>query len=125
MSLLDQLPDRCTIRRRSRTKGGLAGSKTNTADEQTGVECWDQSASASEVSRYNKRGVLVSHKVYFTTDPGVTERHQIVVTSRGGTAVAAASQVPLDVKAIDDPDASAGLGVVFKVMCDYDQGRED
>ncbi len=130
MSLLDQFPDRCTIRRRTRSKGTLGGGKDGSTDEQTGVQCWEQAANASEVERYNKRGQVVTRKVYFLSDPGVTEKHQIVVTSRTAnngtlTAVPISSQVPLDVVAKPEPDASAGKGILFKVMADFDQGRLD
>jgi len=116
MSLLDNLPHRCTIQRLSRTKGGLGGSRTAPTAEQTDVECWEQAATQADVLDYEKRGMSVTTKVYFAAQPMVTERHQIVITERNGVAVPAASQVAMDVVVEARPDASAGLGVLWKVM---------
>jgi len=123
MSLLNSFPHKCTIRRRTRSKGTLGGSKESFTDEQTNVECWSQNANHREVQDYEKRGMRITHKVYFTIDPGVTENHQILITEENGVAIA--SPDILDVKTRSDPDASAGLGVVFKVMADILTGRRD
>lgn len=114
MSLLTQLPHRCTIRRKTRTKGSLAGSKDTPVNEQTDAECWEQQATNKEIDMFQKRGMEVTRKVYFTTDPGVTSRHQIVMTQRNGIAVS--GENPLDVVSEALPDASAGKSVLFKVM---------
>jgi len=116
VSLLDNLPHRCTIRRRTRTKGTLGGSKDSQTNEQTNVECWEQNAGHNEVMDYEKRGMSISRKVYFASDPGVTSRHEILITERNGTTIS--SPVALTVKSEAIPDASAGMGVLYKVMCD-------
>lgn len=123
ISLLDQLPHVCTIRYRTRSKGTLGGSKDSFTSQETGVRCWEQAAGDNEVLEYQKRGIRIARKVYFTSDPGVTERHQILVTSRNGTAVS--SPIPLDVRSRAMPDASAGLGVLYRVMCDEHTGEDD
>jgi hypothetical protein len=61
--------------------------------------------------------------VYFVSDPLVTEQYQLIITERDGSAVPVASQVILDVKSAAEPDASAGKGVVYRVMCDYQTGE--
>lgn len=125
MGLLDNFPHRCKIQRRIRSKDTLGSGKDTVTVEQTGVHCWEQQASDSEVRDYEKRGMRVSRKVFFLTDPLVTERHQIVITKRNGVAIAAANQIALDVKSEPVPDASAGLGVVYRVMVDDLTGSRD
>ncbi len=119
MSLLSSIPHRCTIRKRTRTKGTLGGSKDSWTDVQTDVECWEQNASQAEITAYEKRGMTVSRKVFFPTDPSVTVQHQVLITSRDKGITTISSPVPLDVKTESRPDASAGLGVAYKVMVDY------
>ena len=123
MSLLDTLPDRCTIQRRVRAKGGLGGSKATATVESTGVHCWEQQASASESEQYEKRGMSLTSKIYFAANPSVTARHQIVVTSRNGTALAEA--VARDVLDSPLPDASVGRGLLWRVSVGFNQGEDD
>ena len=123
MSLLDSFPHKCTIRRRTTSKGSLGGNKDGSINDQTDILCWEQQASAGEVADFAKRGMSITHKIYFTSDPGVTERNQILITERNGTAIS--NPVPLEVKTEALPDISAGLGVVFRVMVDELTGRFD
>lgn len=125
MSILNNMPHKCRIQRLIHSQGMLGGSKTTPTTEQTDVLCWEQAASHAEVMAFQKRGMRITHKVYFTADPQVTEQHQIVMTERNGTAIAAADQVALDVKSEPRPDASAGTGAVWKVMCDILTGSVD
>jgi hypothetical protein len=80
------------------------------------VRCWEQQAGAKEIADYEQRGVSVDRKIYFTEDPRLTVRHEIVITERNGAKVSFERQETLDVMAEPRPDASAGLGVVFRVM---------
>ena len=112
--LLDSLPHKCSIRRKQRQKVALGGSKDVSIEELSDVSCWEQQASASEIRDYEKRGVSISRKVYFTEDLQLTERHVIVMTERNGKAVA--PQELMDVMSEPRPDASAGLGVLYRVM---------
>ncbi len=121
--LIDNLPHKCTIRRRTRTKGTLGGSKDSSTNEQTNVECWEQPASDSEVLFYQKQGMSITHAVYFTTQQTLTTRHQILITERQGVAVS--SPVVLEVVSAGEPDATAGLGLVWKVMCNRITSRTD
>lgn len=84
--------------------------------EQIRVPCWEQALSTTEVLKYEKRGISVNTKVYFTTDPAVTDRHDIVITKRNGVAVPAASQKILRGLLPAQPDAGAGLGVLYRVI---------
>ena len=58
------------------------------------------------IEYYAQRGQTVTNKFYFTSDPGLDERDQIVI-SDGNV---------YDVISAPEPDASAGLGVVWRVM---------
>jgi hypothetical protein len=125
MSLLNNFPHLCTIRRRIRAKGPLGGSVDTFLNEQTSVSCWEQHATAKEISDFEKRGMLITSKIFFTANPSVGERHQIIITERNGTAISSDDQIPLDVRTEANPDASAGLGVVWKVMCTENTGEDD
>ena len=57
------------------------------------------------------------------SDPSVTENHQILITERNGTTVS--SPVALDVVGVDFPDASAGMGVCWKVTVNQTTGEDD
>lgn len=85
--------------------------------EQTGVECWEQKLSASETKKYSKRDIAADRKVYFIEDPGVTTRHQILITSRDRGVTTISSPTVLDVMSVEKPDSSAGLGILYKVIC--------
>lgn len=116
MSLLDNLPDECTIQRLVRTKGALGGSKDSAIVEQTEVACWEQQVSASESSEYQKQGMTLRSKVYYVKNPNVSRRHQITITKRLGVAVAVASRQTWDVLDSPLPDVSVGRGLLWRVM---------
>ena len=122
MSLLNNFPHRCTIRRLVRVKGTLGGSKDSPLNEQTSVLCWAQNATQKEVADFEKRGMFLSRKIYFLVDPGVTERHQILVTEMNGTTID--NPIVLKVRTEAMPDASAGKGVVYKVFCSETTGED-
>lgn len=117
MSLLDSFPHLCTISKRTRSKGNstTGGSVDATPAVQTGVECWEQQLSSKEILEFQKRELVVSRKVYFLADPGIGTKNLITITSRDGLAIPEASQIPMDVVGNAQPDASAGLGVVYRV----------
>lgn len=121
MSLLQSLPHLCTIRRRKNagtaTSGdAFGGPKNSRVEEQTNVPCWEQPLSANEQLKYDKMGVVANRKIYFTTNPNITDRSEIIITQRHGEDVAEADQVVIDGLIAADPDASAGLGRLFRVM---------
>jgi hypothetical protein len=127
MTLLDNFPHRCRIQHLVTSKGSLGGSRTAPVTVRSNVRCWEQKASHAEIADYEKRGMRVSRRVYFTSDPGVTERNEIVVTSRmvNGAWANVASPEALMVRSVEDPDATAGLGVCWKVMCDKTSSDDD
>ena len=124
MSLLQNFPHECQIRKRVRSIDEYGGNRDESVVVSSGVKCWEQQASASEVSTYQKRGMSISTKIFFTTDPGVTEQNQILITKRLGVAVSEGSQYILDVMSKPEPDSSAGLSVVWRVMCNRVTGED-
>jgi hypothetical protein len=59
------------------------------------------------VSFYQKRGIAVTTKIYFTADPQLTTENYILIDGD-----------IFEVRSKAKPDASAGLGVVFRVMAE-------
>lgn len=110
MSILDNFPHSAVARTRTRTRGDLGGSKDSFTAVFVGRACWQQQASNREIREFEKRGIDVTDKIYFLTDPELDERHILVVSGTSGTST-------YEVASKSDPDASAGLGVVYKVMC--------
>ena len=107
----------------------MGGGKDTPVVESTGVHCWEQPANNREVKEYEKRGVQINRKVYFVTDPALTERHEILITSRANrdgttTTIAAADQVVLEVHQPPQPD-SLGGNVLWRVMALTHTGAVD
>ena len=123
MTLLDSFPHKCTIRKRVRVKGDLGGSKDSYTDLESDVLCWEQQLSASEVDDYQKQGIQANRKVFFTSDYSVGRRHQILITEREGVTVT--SPIALDVISTPMPDASAGLGILWRVAVRDVTSRDD
>ena len=113
MSLLDNMPHTCEAKIRTRTRGTLGGGKDSFSQVFTGRACWEQQAGAREISEFAKRDIEVTHKVYFAADPGllVPEEHILIVTN-----TVSGQTTTLEVSTEPSPDASAGMGVVWKVM---------
>jgi len=107
-SLLDSFPHTCTAKRRIRTKGSLGGSKeTFPTTTFTGRACWQQPAGEALIREFQKRGITVTNKVYFTADPGLDERDILIIGSD-----------TFEVRSKANPDASAGLGIVYRILCE-------
>lgn len=119
MSLLENFPHLCKIARRTRQKevGGIGVAVDLYVVEQTDVSCWEQQASASEINDWQKRGIAIEKKVFFNSNPNVNEDSLIVITNRYNQDIVEADQLVLDVVSSPDPDASAGIGILYKVMC--------
>lgn len=111
MSLLDSMPTLATAKRRTRTKTALGGSKdtySTTLFEER--ECWRQPVSDSEVLDFQQRGMAITHKVYFASDPGLTNEDILVIEEENHKVRSSAF-----------PDASVGMGILWRVMVDlYD-----
>lgn len=105
MSILNSLPHRCDGYLRTRTRDELGGSVDTYTLVFQDRPCWQQTASDSEVMEYDKRGIAVTNKVYFTVNPGLNDKHQLEIDG-----------IRFDVQSRAVPDASAGMGVVWRVM---------
>lgn len=120
MSLLDALPDRCTIFVRTRVAGTMGGGKDLDVEQETSVECFAQPAGQAEVLDYDKRGMSITDKVYFVLDPGLNERNRILITRRNGSEV---DEESMDVVTVYD--SSVGRRKLWKAMCNRITSRED
>lgn len=107
MSLLDNFPHLATAKLRTRTKDSRGGSKDSFTTVFTDRACWRQSAGDRAIMEFEKRGVRVTHKIYFISDPKLDERHILVI---GGET--------MEVRSFAGPDASAGRGIIWKVMAE-------
>lgn len=127
MSLLDteNLPHKCRIQRRIRSLDAYGGSRDTVTVEQRNVPCWEQQASASEVENFRKRGMSIDRKIFFPTNPNVTNRHQIVITEREDEEVDSDDEIVLEVKSVNQPDSSAGFQLLWKVMVNQLTGEDD
>lgn len=107
MSLLDRMPHLATAKRRMRAKDSMGGMKTTYPITLfTDRACWNQPLSVNEIQDWKKQGMEVTDKVYFATDPSLDEG---CVLEIGGDI--------FDVLTTSQPDASAGLGFVYRVTC--------
>lgn len=121
MSLLDNLPHTCTARIRKRTRNsGDIGTRDGFEIVFSGRACWRQPAGDSEINKFQQRQIRVTNKLYFVTDPGIDERHILDITDENGNTV-----VGYEVRSKADPDASAGLGILYKVMIEDLTQRSD
>lgn len=114
MSILDNFPHLATAQKRTRTTDQFGGSSDAWTTVFSDRECWRQQAGDSEIMEYAKRGINITNKVFFTSNPGLNETHSLVIDG-----------VRYDVKSSPVPDASAGLGVVWRVMVDWQSGEEE
>lgn len=105
MSLLDHLPHTCSAFVRTRTKDALGGGKDSYASMFSGRACWLQPASSNEIVEYQKRSINVTNKVYFVEDPEIDNKYVLTIGANS-----------YKVQSMASPDASAGLGVVYRVM---------
>lgn len=111
MSILDVLPHTCTAKIRRTVNDDYGGSSTSYVTVFSNRECWQQAASQNEINELDKRGIVATDKIYFTENTDLTEKHQLTVTN-----TVSGSTVEFDVVSRSVPDASAGMGVVWKVM---------
>lgn len=111
MGILDNFPHLATARIRTRALDSIGGSRDTFTLVFSAVDCWQQAASEREIAEFMKRGISVTDKVYFLSDPQLDERHVLTVTDKtsGRTEL-------YEVRSYADPDASAGKRVVWRVM---------
>jgi len=105
MSILDALPHRCDGYARIRVQDDYGGTTDSYLSVFTDRPCWIQAASDNEIREFEKRGMVVTDKVYFTSKQAMTEQHVLIVDS-----------VQYEVVSKAAPDASVGKGIVWRVM---------
>lgn len=113
MGILDEFPHECTIYSKQRRKDSVGGSSDVPVPVSTGVKCWEQAVSNTQSAEFLKRGFSDTRKVYFNYDPGLTEQNEIAITKRNGVTVSNPPQLAVISEAT--PDASAGLGILWRV----------
>lgn len=112
MGLLDNMPHEASAFTRTRTLDALGGAKDVYSQVVfTDRDCWLQQASNSEVREFQKQGINVTGKVFFTSDPELDSRYALNIVSKDGTDFGTWLVV-----SGSKPDAGAGLAAVFKVM---------
>ena len=111
MSLLDALPHTFVAKKMVRVPDSLGGNKDTYTTVSTGT-CWHQQAGDSQVTEFAKRGITISGKVYFATDPALDESHVLVIDGQ-----------TYDVISFPEQDASAGLGVLWRIMVNRSTGN--
>jgi hypothetical protein len=117
MSLLDNLPHKCRIQHRVKANDAILGGGFTRVVDQENVECWEQALSATDSKLFEKEsGITCNKKIFFLTDPQVTAAHEIVITERLGVAVPEANERVISKLNPWSPDASAGLGLLFRVV---------
>lgn len=113
MTLLDNMPHECRIDRLRYVTDSVAGSMEVpvAVPGGTGLACWVQNASQSEINEFQKRDQLVTHGVFFPVLPPLRVGDEITIT------VAQAGVLGQVLKFQAFADRSAGLGLLFKAMC--------
>jgi hypothetical protein len=122
MTLLDNFPHTAVARIRQRTRDSLGGNRdefTILSGWASGVACWQQRARESEILEFEKRGISVTDKIYFTDDPQLDERHILVVTNTPRGGIKPTRSRIYEIRSFAEPDASAGLGIVWRVMAEF------
>ena len=124
MSLLQNLPHLCTIarRRRQAVEGGAGSAVDVFVVLHSSVPCWSQVLRDWRQSDMQKREIFNPTRVYFSQNYGLDESHVIMITSMNGNAITLANQKILSVVSNVAPDASAGIGLLWRVICEYRTG---
>lgn len=114
MSILNNFPHVATIKLRTITQSEGLGNRPSYTVVSTDTSCWRQAVSEREIAEFEKRGMNATHKVYFTFDPDIDERHIFVDMRNAGATAGTGTEWEVVSRA--EVDASAGLGVVWRVM---------
>lgn len=119
MSLPDNLPHTCTITRSAAVEDEYGADYDAPLTVETGRECWVQPASDNEINRFQRREQTVTHKVYFRGDPGVLPGYSLIPANGRATCPFAGATLEVKSKA----EATAGTGLLYRVMCEEIQQR--
>jgi hypothetical protein len=119
MSLIDNLTSECSVKRPRYVHDQYAGDKPTYDTLTTELACWPQPASQRDITEFAKRDEAISHKIYFAGKPSFTYNGQTLNLEVGDILVMTSGEFSgseFEYKSADD--ASAGLGVLFKAMCE-------
>lgn len=120
MSLPENLPHRADITKSVPVQDDLGGDLEEQEDFLLDEPCWVQPASDREVNLFQRRDQNVTHSVYFRGNPGI--RPGYVITPKDGAVVSCPfAGATLEVKSVNE--TTAGLGVLWKAMCEEVQPR--
>lgn len=114
--LLDNLPHTCTAKRRRRypdERGGFIDTYPTILFSSR--ECWRQKASDREVNWWQAKSIDVTNRVFFVVDPALTENDVLVFPDSPGYYY--------QVQSYAEPDDSAGLGLMWRVMVQRVRGE--
>jgi hypothetical protein len=111
MTLLERLPHTVSHSRQKYSRDNYLGAISEDESLATGVRAWVQNASMNEITEFQKQDQIVSHKVFYKTDPSLRPGDEITVTA-GPSFIGRV----FSFKCITD--TSAGLGRVWRCMVD-------
>lgn len=117
MSLLENFPHTCTAKLRSSVEGALGGTRSTFSTVFTGRACWRQIVSQAEIVEFEKKGISVTDRIYFLTDPGLDERHIVEISKMHARETVSGTDT-LEIRSKAIPDATSGLGVVYRVYAE-------
>lgn len=121
MGILDNPPHVATAKLRSIQygSGGLGDTVEGEASTLfTDRACWRQNARDAEIVEFAKQGITVTDRFYFfDSDPGLSEEHYLEDV-RNADAEAGTGDGEYEIRSRAEPDASAGLGVVWRVYAE-------
>ena len=120
MTLLDELPHRCTIKKSIPVQDDLAGDLDEPEIVDTDVAVWFQPASDREITIYQRRDQVVTHKAYFRGNPGVRPGY-LLFPADGPHVACPFSGSTMEVKSANE--TTAGLGLLYGVMVEELQPR--
>ena len=118
--LPDRLPHRCTIRLSLPLQDDILGDVDETQLVDSDVACWVQPASDREITLYQRRDQVVTHKVYFKGNPGLRPGY-IIIPADGPEIACPFAGANLEVRSANE--ATAGLGVLWRIMAEELQPR--
>ena len=108
MGVLDSFPHTANAYVRVRVSDDLGGGVDSFTLFFSNRACWRQDASDREVVELGRRGISVTNRIYFLSDPGLDETHSLII----GSDV-------YEVRSKAVPDCTSGLGVVWRVFAEH------
>lgn len=118
MTLLNEMPHTVAHYRKKYSRDEYIGNVTQLELRTSGVSAWVQNASDREVQEFQKQDELVTHKVYYATNPDLRPGDVVRVT-------AGPSFVGKDLNYASSTERSAGVGVLYRVMCSEDNNEQE